>query len=83
MSDDGHIQYIDIQHPAQGPVDFYLTPEGALGLAWIDPRSFSTAPVRVHVLVPASEVQKLRRCLEESSEIQETLAAKPPTQSKH
>ena len=38
--------------------------------------------LKFHLVIPPQEVQVLRRCLSEGR-IQETLAAVPPTQSKH
>jgi len=44
---------------------------------------FSLSGLPAHIVIPSTELETLRNGLEQSRTIQETLAAKPPTQSTH
>jgi hypothetical protein len=69
---------------AQAPFAFFLTTEGALTVEWgvaLAPGLPSVA--RLGIVIPAEELEALRRGLEESKTIRETLAAKPPAQGAH
>jgi hypothetical protein len=72
------------------PLEFGLTTEGELTVEWelVLPQSPLLSQTelprsRLGIVIPAEEVKILRRCLEETQTIQETLSAKEPTQGAH
>jgi hypothetical protein len=67
---------------AQGPFSFALTTEGALTVEWWL-RIAGGPPLRIGVVIPPEEVKTLRRGLQESETIQETLSARRPTRGAH
>ena len=86
MSDGNDVKWMQ----ANCPVEFGISTEGELLISW--PHPFVVPgpggqtlenELWLGVRIPASELPKLKLGLELSREIQEVLAATPPTQSKH
>ena len=76
--------------PVGRPLEFGLTTKGELTVEWelVLPQSpllsqTELARSRLGIVIPAEQVKTLRRCLEESRTIQETLAATEPKQGAH
>ena len=65
------------------PFEFGISTEGELLISWGLRNAVPGLNMRFGVKIPASELSTLRNGLSLSREIQETLAAVPPTQSKH
>jgi hypothetical protein len=57
--------------------------KGELVIGWVQGILPDGNPLKMHMSIPSEEVRVLRRFLEDNKNIQETLAAKPPTQSSH
>ena len=68
---------------AQPPFAFGIGLNGELIISWRAGNLPEGTVIRMHLSIPAEELPTLRRGLEESTAIQQTLAAKPPTGSKH
>lgn len=68
---------------ATEPFEFGISTEGELLISWALGNMPPGMGMRFGVKIPASELPRLRLGLEQSRGIQETLAAVPPTRSKH
>jgi hypothetical protein len=76
--------------PVGAPIEFGLTTKGELTAEWelVLPESPLLSQTelprsRLGIVIPAAEVKILRRCLEDSRTIQETLSAIEPKQGAH
>ena len=83
MSDDPKVSpdEIGVTLPFEGPFSFGLGLSGELVIGCCQSNSF--VPVRAFLKIPGEYIPLLRRLLEEGKNAQETLAAIPPTRSKH
>jgi hypothetical protein len=68
---------------ARPPFVYALTTKGELTIEWGIDLPLGAPQVRMGVVIPAGEVETLRRCLEVTQTIQETLSAKKPEQGAH
>ena len=68
---------------AQPPFMFGIGLQGEIIISWLAGNLPDGVNLRMHLSIPAEELPVLRRGLDESKSIQETLVAKPPTQAKH
>lgn len=66
---------------SEPPYSFGIGLAGELVIGYCQPGTFGL--LRMHLEIPASELHLLRRLLVECKDVQETLAAQPPTRSKH
>jgi len=66
-----------------GDFQFGLGLEGELIISWITGHLPNGEPLRMHVSIPPADVKILRQGLNEAQTIQEVLAAKPPTGTRH
>lgn len=70
---------------AEPPFKLALTTEGELTVEWgLSPAPALRMPqLRFGIVIPAEQVKILKRRLQESETIRDTLSAKPPTQGPH
>lgn len=69
---------------AQSPVSFGLTTEGDLQIEYgLSTGLPGAADVRMGLVIPAAELESLRRGLEATETIRETLSAKPSGSGPH
>lgn len=82
MSDDVPLRPQRSWFYAQPPIAFSLTPEGALWIEF-DMAVHGAPPAHLGLHIPAEELEALRKGLEMTQTIRETLSAKPPAQGAH
>jgi len=68
---------------ANPPFTFGIGLQGELLIGWVQAILPDGRPLRAHLVIPAEELPRLQRGLEQSKTIRETLAAKPPKQGAH
>lgn len=68
---------------ASPPFEFGISTAGELMISWVHGHLETGEPLRFGVLVPASELPKLKLGLKLSDGIPELLSTKPPPQGAH
>jgi hypothetical protein len=68
---------------AEPPFTYGIGLQGELIISWKVGNLPEHLPLRMYLSIPAEHLPGLRRGLEETRAVQETLAAKPPTGSAH
>jgi hypothetical protein len=69
--------------PSQAPYTFGLGSQGELIIGWSAGSLPDGTELRMHLVIPAEELEPLRRGLKESQTIGEMLSLKPPPQGAH
>lgn len=70
---------LQLTMPSQPPYSYGIGLQGELIIGFVAAHLPNGSEVRTHLVLPQEELEKLRHFLNQTTDIQKTLAATPPT----